>query len=33
MGEDYKDPNVLGGLILAVICLIITIIIIISERF
>ena len=33
MGEDYKDPNVLGGLILAVIFLLATITIIISERF
>jgi len=33
VGEDYKDSNVLVGLTLAVICLIITIIIIISERF
>ena len=33
MGEDYKDPKVLAGLTLAVIFLIITITIIIAERF
>jgi hypothetical protein len=33
VGEDYKDPNVLGGLILAVIFLIITITIIVIKRF
>tara|TARA_R110000764_G_scaffold82065_2_gene162261 strand:- start:5641 stop:5742 length:102 start_codon:yes stop_codon:yes gene_type:complete len=33
MGEDYKDPKVLVGLTLAVIFLIITITIIIAERF
>ena len=33
MSEDFKDPKVIGGLILAVSLLIATITIIVMERF
>jgi hypothetical protein len=33
MNEDWRDPNVLGGLILAIILLIITIVLVVAERF
>jgi len=33
MGEDFKDPNVIAGLVLAIILLIATFTILIIERF
>ena len=33
MNENWRDPNVLGGLILAIILLIITVVIIATEIF
>jgi tetrahydromethanopterin S-methyltransferase subunit G len=33
MNEDWRDPKVLCGLILAIILLIITIVLVVAERF